>query len=476
MTRNTDEVWDLVDARQAAYAALSDRVWAMPELAFEERRSAAAHAEMLRHEGFQVTEGVAGLPTAVMGEAGEGGPVIAFLGEFDALPGLSQAAFVTEPRPLERNGLGHGCGHNLLGTGSLLAAAALKDWLAARGLPGRVRYYGCPAEECGAGKAFMVRDGAFRDVDVAISWHPAAFSAVNPARSLALLQTDFTFIGKASHAAVAPHLGRSALDAVELMSAGVNYLREHVPGDARIHYAYLDAGGVAPNVVQAEATVRYIVRAADAAGLQDVAERVGQVAAGAALMTGTQVASAVVSAMSSLLANEPLSDLMQDVLDRLGPVIFDEEDRRFAQGIRATLSPEALDAAYCKAGLEPTGAPMAECNVKQEAGGTAMLGSTDVGDVSWAVPTVQLNGAAFAIGTAYHSWQLTAQGLAPAAHKGMSHAAKVMAGTAADLLLDPAHLEAAKAAHRAKLARRPFVSPLPEGLAAPVGIADAWPR
>jgi len=352
MTRNTDEVWNLVEVRQVAYAALSDRVWATPELAFAEHRSAAAHAEMLRHEGFRVTEGVAGLPTAVMGEAGEGGPVVAFLGEFDALPGLSQAAFITEPRPLERNGLGHGCGHNLLGAGSLLAAAALKDWLAARGLPGRVRYYGCPAEECGAGKAFMVRDGAFRDVDVAISWHPAAFSAVNPARSLALLQTDITFIGKASHAAVAPHLGRSALDAVELMSAGVNYLREHVPGDARIHYAYLDAGGPAPNVVQAQATIRYIVRAADVVGLQDVAGRVGQVAAGAALMTGTQVRSAVVSAMSSLLPNGPLSCLMQGVLDRLGPVRFDEEDRRFARSIQATLAPEALAAAYERDCLE----------------------------------------------------------------------------------------------------------------------------
>ncbi len=471
MTRNADDVWQLVDRRQEAYAAFSDKIWSMPELNFAEHRSAAEHAAMLRCEGFRVTERVAGIPSAVMGEAGDRGPVIAFLGEFDALPGLSQAAGVAEHRPLEQNGPGHGCGHNLLGAGSLLAAAAMKDWLAGHGLPGRVRYYGCPAEEGGAGKAFMARDGAFRDVDIAISWHPAAFSGVNPAKSLACQQIDFAFTGRASHAAVAPHLGRSALDAVELMSVGVNYLREHMPGDARIHYAYLNAGGIAPNVVQAEARVRYIVRSLGTADLLDLVERVRQVAVGAALMTGTQVQSGVISAMSNLLNNEPLSRVMHGALERLGPVRFDDADRSFARSIQGTLGVEAIASAHEKVGLDSADAPLADRIVLQGTPGTSMLGSTDVGDVSWAVPTVQLNGAAFAVGTAYHSWQLTAQGTAPAAHKGMLHAAKVMAGTAADLLLDPALLQEAKAAHQAKLARTPFVSPLPADLPAPIGMA-----
>src|SRR5579875_1015508 len=254
--QNSAKIWRNVEAKQEPFIALSDRIWGMPELNFEEFRSAAEHVAMLEAEGFRVTKGLAGIPTAIMGEAGEGGPVIAILGEFDALPGLSQEAGVAEHRPVEPGGAGHGCGHNLLGAGAMLAAAAVKDWLAARGMPGRVRYYGCPAEEGGAAKTFMVRDGAFDDVDIAISWHPAPFAGVNEAYSLAILQVDYRFVGRTAHAAVDPELGRSALDAAELMNLGVNYLREHMPSSARIHYAYLDAGGIAPNVVQATATLR----------------------------------------------------------------------------------------------------------------------------------------------------------------------------------------------------------------------------
>src|SRR5689334_17922957 len=277
---NTEEIWDAVDAKKAAFQELSDRVWATPEICFGEFKSVAEHTRQLEAEGFRVTTNCGGLPTAVMGEAGEGGPVIAILGEFDALPGLSQEAGVAERRELVNGGHGHGCGHNLLGAGAMLAATAIKDYLAKNGLKGRVRYYGCPAEEGGSGKAFMVREGAFDDVDVAISWHPAPFMALNVANSLSMIQLDFTFSGKASHAAAAPHLGRSALDAVELMNVGVNYMREHMPSDARIHYAMLDGGGVAPNVVQATAKVRYAVRARDLPGLRPLIERVKKLANG----------------------------------------------------------------------------------------------------------------------------------------------------------------------------------------------------
>jgi len=211
--RNSEEIWRLVDAHREDFIQLSDRVWGMPELAYTEHRSTAEHTDMLRQQGFRVTEKVAGIPTAVMGEAGEGGPVIAILGEYDALPGLSQVAGIAEKQELEAGGHGHGCGHNLLGSASLLAATAVKDYLAANKLPGRVRYYGCPAEEGGAAKGFMVRDGAFDDVDIAITWHPSAFSGVYEPISLANTRIDFSFQGRASHAAASPHLGRSALDA-----------------------------------------------------------------------------------------------------------------------------------------------------------------------------------------------------------------------------------------------------------------------
>jgi aminobenzoyl-glutamate utilization protein B len=469
--QNTEQIWRLVEAKQDEFIALSDRVWGMPELNFQEARSAREHADMLRAEGFRVTEAVGGIPTAVMGEAGEGGPVIAILGEYDALPGLSQEAGVAEHRPVEAGGAGHGCGHNLLGAGAMLAAAAVKDWLASQGVQGRVRYYGCPAEEGGAAKTFMVRDGVFDDVDIAISWHPAPFAGVNEAYSLAILQVDYAFTGRAAHAAVDPELVRSALDAAELMNVGVNYLREHMPSSARIHYAHLDSGGIAPNVVQAQAKLRYIVRAADLPQLQALAARVDRIAEGAALMTETTMERRVVSGMSNLLGNVPLERTLFDNLQRLGPPEFDAADRAFAEEIRKTVTPNDIESAHRRFGIPVTDAPLCNQIVPLEAKGGGMVGSTDVGDVSWAVPTVQMRGATYAIGTPGHSWQLTAQGKSPLAHKGMVHAAKAMAGTAIDVLNSPSMLEQAKADHQARLARTPFVSPLPEGLAPALDMA-----
>ncbi|MGI4951643.1 MAG: M20 family metallopeptidase [Janthinobacterium lividum] len=470
--QNTDRIWQLVDNHQDAFIGLSDRVWAMPELNFQERRSAAEHVAMLQDHGFRVSQGLAGIPTAVMGEAGAGGPVIAILGEYDALPGLSQEAGVAEHRPVEANGSGHGCGHNLLGAGAMLAAAAVKDWLAEQGIEGRVRYYGCPAEEGGAAKTFMVRDGSFDDVDIAISWHPAPFAGVNEAYSLAILQIDYDFTGRAAHAASDPELGRSALDAVELMNVGVNYMREHMPDDARIHYATLDAGGIAPNVVQSRARVRYIIRAAHLADLQVLAARVGKIAEGAALMTETRMTSTVLSGMSNLLGNTPLERTLFDNLARLGPPPFDAGDRAFARTMQATVRRDDIVSAHQRFGIPVTDAPLCDLIVPLEARGARMVGSTDVGDVSWKVPTVQARGATYAIGTPGHSWQLTAQGKTPAAHKGMVHVAKAMAGTAIDLLNDPALLAQAKADHQARLADTPYVSPLPDGIKPPFDMAE----
>lgn len=467
--QNTERIWSLVDVKREPFQQLADRVWGMPEIAYSEYRSVAEHLATLKAEGFTVRENLAGIPTAVMGEAGAGGPVIAILGEYDALPGLSQIAGITEPKPVEAGGHGHGCGHNLLGSAALLAATAVKDMLAELGIAGRVRYYGCPAEEGGAAKGFMVREGCFDDVDIAISWHPASFNRVDDARSLANTRIDYTFRGRPSHAAASPHLGRSALDAVELMSVGVNYMREHMPSDARIHYAYLDAGGIAPNVVQGTAKVRYAIRARDLVGMNALIARVNRIADGAALMSETTVEKRVVSAVSNLLGNTPLEEAMQRVFDRLGGPGFDDQDRAFAAKIQATLTQEDIASAYRRAGVPMReNTPLCDFVVPRETVGEAMLGSTDVGDVSWAVPTVQARIATHAIGTPLHTWQVTAQGKMPAAHKGMVYAAKVMAATAMEALNSPRLIEKAREDHKARLATNPYVCPIPTDVRPPV--------
>ncbi|WP_026869670.1 M20 family metallopeptidase [Inquilinus limosus] len=467
--QNSETIWQMVDAKRTEFEALSDRIWGMPEIAYTEYRSVAEHTAMLKAQGFRVTENLAGIPTAVMGEAGEGGPVIAILGEYDALPGLSQEAGIAEPKPLPGNGYGHGCGHNLLGSAAMLAATAVKDFLEATGRPGRVRYYGCPAEEGGAAKAFMVRAGAFKDVDIAITWHPASLTRVGEALSLANTRMDFHFTGRASHAAAAPHLGRSALDAVELMNVGVNYMREHMPSDARIHYAMLDSGGIAPNVVQASAKVRYAIRARDLAGMLALNERVRKIAQGAALMTETTVAISIMSAVSNMLGNTPLAEAMHQNLLRLGPVPFDAADRDYAAQIQATLSEEDILTDYRRVGIPPRpDTPLCDFIVPREAKGEPMIGSTDVADVSWVVPTVEVRVATHAIGTPGHSWQITAQGKAPAAHKGMVHAAKAMAGTALDVLSDELLLARAKQDHRERTAATPYVCPIPPEVQPPL--------
>jgi aminobenzoyl-glutamate utilization protein B len=345
---NIDPVWDAADEHAPDYIALADAVFHTPEVCYTEHRSAAAHRAQLVAEGARITDGLAGIPTAVMGEWGAGGPVIAILGEYDALPGLGQEPGVAEHRPM--GDTGHGCGHNLLGSAALLAAVALRDWLRDTGTPGRVRYYGCPAEEGGAAKTFMVRAGLFADVDAAITWHPADYTGVMAPDALANTRIEFTFTGRAAHAAASPELGRSALDAVELMNVGVNYLREHMPDDARVHYAYLYAGGEAANVVQAKARVLQLVRARTNGELLPLVDRVRDIARGAALMTGTTVTEKVRSAVSNLLTCPPLERLMEAHLLRLGPPPFEASDVPFAEAIRATLTEADIAATWKRTG------------------------------------------------------------------------------------------------------------------------------
>ncbi|MBR1271685.1 amidohydrolase [Bradyrhizobium sp. AUGA SZCCT0222] len=470
---NRSDIWRGIDVIKPRFIDLADRVWAMPEVCYTEARSAAEHLAELRHQGFRISENVADIPTALMGEWGEGGPVIAFLGEYDALPGLSQEAGVAEHRPIEAGGHGHGCGHNLLGSAALLAATAVKDWLAASKTPGRVRYYGCPAEEGGAAKTFMVRSGAFDDADIAITWHPNSFWEVSVTPSLANTRADFIFTGRASHAAVSPHLGRSALDAVELMNVGVNYMREHMPSEARVHYALLDTGGIAPNVVQAHARVRYSIRDRDLPGMSALVARVHKIAQGAALMTETSVEMKIISAVSNVLDNTPLEQTLHRIMEELGPPHFDAADNEFAAKIRATLTENDIASVYHSIGMDPTDRPLADFIVPLDAKRNPQIGSTDVGDVSWVVPTVQVHAPTVAIGTPFHTWQIVAQGKSPHAHKAMVQAAKAMAALGVQALGDPALIAAAKADLKKRTARTPYVNPLPDNVAPPLNMSLA---
>jgi aminobenzoyl-glutamate utilization protein B len=466
---NEHPLWAYVEDAKGRFKDLSDRVWATPETCYAEIASVAAHIEELTFQGFRVQENVAGIETAVIGEAGSGGPVIAFLGEFDALAGLSQKADVFERDAMIEGANGHGCGHNLLGSAAMLAATAVKNWLEQTDTPGRVRYYGCPAEEGGAAKAFMVRDGAFDDVDIAISWHPGSIPGIMKGSSLSNARIDFTFEGRASHAAAAPHLGRSALDAMELMSVGVNYLREHMPDAARIHHAIIDGGGISPNVVQAHAKARYVVRAATAPEMLMLLERVRKVAAGAALMTETRVSDQVLAAVSNLIYNAPLGEAMQRNLDQLGPPPFSDVDRAYAARFQATLDEDAILEAYQSRGLvEEERKPLADFVVPGDVPAQPLGGSTDVADVSWVVPTVQMWGANHAIGTQLHSWQAVAQGKSQPAIKGMVHAAAVMAATGADALFDPDLRARAKDDLIRRIGPRGYICPLPENAEPPI--------
>ncbi|MCL2892421.1 M20 family metallopeptidase [Brenneria tiliae] len=463
------EICELIAGKRQQFFALSDGIWDTPELNYEEYRSAAQHQAVLEAEGFRLTSGIAGMPTALLGEFGRGAPVIAILGEYDALPGLSQQADVAEPKPLENGGNGHGCGHNLLGTAALQAATAVKDYLQKHDIPGTVRFYGCPAEEGGSSKGFMVKAGVFDDVDIAICWHPATFTGVNSPVSLACNELNFYFKGRASHAASSPHLGRSALDAVELMNVGVNYMREHMPSSARVHYAITDSGGHAPNVVQANATVRYLVRARQLPELHQLVKRVKKIAEGAALMTETEVSSEVLSGDANLIGNPPLEQRMHEHLLALGPIAFDEADRQLAATFQAALTAEDISGSYARFGVKPQpGLTLHDGIYPLYSPNEAFIGSTDVGTVSWVVPTVQIRSATYAIGTPAHSWQLVAQGKTAAAHKGMEYAAKAMASLAVDLLLTPDLISQAKADHQAKLQQTPFENPIPDDVSPPL--------
>ncbi len=459
-----------IESMKPHFTTLSDSIWDFAELKFEEKQSAGVLANALEENGFVVRRGVAGMDTAFIGEFGHGKPVIAFLGEFDALAGMSQMAGVAEAKPLEPDATGHGCGHNLLGVGSLMAAIALARHLKANNLPGTVRYYGCPGEEGGSGKTFVVRAGLFDDVDAALTWHPAPFNGVRSTNNLAVLEYFYRFKGVASHASNAAHLGRSALDAVELMNVGVNFLREHMPQDCRVHYAITDAGGKAANVVQAKAEVLYLIRAPEMRQALDLAARVDKVARGAAMMTETEVEIVFDTASTNLLPNITLETAMHENMVALGPIAFDEADQAFAKVIQDTFTEEAIKSSIRLYQIKGDvfsngkidGSTPLHLGLRDFEGQSHFrAGSTDVGDVSWVTPTAQCWTPAWAIGTNPHTWQVVAQGKSPAAHKAMAHAAKTLASTGLSLMTSPELLESVKKEWLEKTEGSDYVCPIP---------------
>ncbi len=448
-----DRIVELVDSKKDFFAKVSDDVWATPELGFLEFKSAATLEKALEEQGFKVEKGIADIETAFKGTWGSGKPVIAFLGEFDALPLLSQKAGSGTREPLEAGGCGHGCGHNALGAGAMAAATAYRDYLRENDLPGTVVYFGCPAEESGCGKTFMAREGVFDDVDIALTWHPGDTISLFNTSSLANIIVLFHFKGIASHAAASPHMGRSALDAAELMNVGVQFLREHVIPEARIHYAFTDVGGGAPNVVQNTSTVLYYIRAPKTSQVMEIYPRVVKCAEGAAHMTETELTVEIKTALSDYIPNDVVSNLMSDCMQELGPMEFSEESRKIAAEIYGSLTEAEIEsgiksmARYMS--LEEATKMVKETHLcpipfKYHRLNVAMPGSTDVGDVSYVVPTAQLTATTEILGTSGHSWQITAQSGTVLAHEGLTYAAKAMALTAVRLTEKPELIQRAK--------------------------------
>jgi len=433
-----------IDANAEAYSKAAMEIWDYAEVGYQEYKSTDVLQKLLADGGFNVTSGVAGMPTAFTATFGSGKPVIGILGEFDALPGVSQQA-IPEKAPVEGGVAGHACGHHLFGVASAAAAISLKTWLQNSGSPGTIRFYGTPAEEGGSGKVYMVRGGLFDDVDVVINWHPGSVNSASPGTSLANKTGKFRFYGVSSHAAAAPERGRSALDAVEAMNMMVNMMREHIKEDARIHYVITN-GGNAPNVVPDYAEVYYYVRHKENDEVKDMWSRLENAAKGAALGTDTRVEVEVTGGVYSLLPNEVLAKLMYTNLQKVGGYAYTNEEKLFAEKISSTLGKSAMDL-----GLTQQILPY------ELRDGSA---STDVGDVSWNVPTVGLSTATWVPGTAAHSWQAVACGGTSIGIKGMMIAARAMAFTGYDLFKSSSTIEEAKSEFRKKRGSEFVYSPL----------------
>lgn len=425
--KTQQEIIKSIDAQQDKYVSVAHKIWEFAEVGYQEVKSSALLQETLKQAGFTIEAGVAGMPTAFIASYGSGKPVIGILGEFDALPGVSQDA-TPELKQVPGRPAGHACGHHLFGTASAAAAIAVKNWMIANNKSGTIRFYGTPAEEGGSGKVYMVREGLFKDVDLVFHWHPGAQNSAGARSSLANKSGKFRFTGIASHAAAAPDRGRSALDGVEAMNDMVNMMREHVSSETRIHYV-ITRGGEAPNVVPAFAEVYYYVRHPQRDVVKEVWDRVTRAAQGAALGTDTKVEWEITGGVYDLLPNEALARVVDANLRIVGGYTYDEIEKAFAEKVQKTFTtvPPALTST----------STISEFKILPGAG----FGSTDVGDVSWVVPTAGLSTATWVPGTAAHSWQAVAAGGTSIGHKGMMIAAKTLALSITDVMSNPVLIE-----------------------------------
>ena len=467
-----DFVCQKIDEKRDTFISLSDRIWEYAELSLKEYKSKDDYVKLLSSLGFEVEENVAGLETAFLGKFGTGSPKIAILGEFDALSGLSQEGNCIFKKPLLSGGAGHGCGHNLLGAGALSAAYGIKCYLEESGKSGTVIFYGTPGEEGGAGKAYMAKLGLFSDCDAALTWHPSDVNEIVTGSCNSTVQILYKFKGVASHAAGDPENGRSALDAVEIMNIGAQFLREHIKQDARIHYSIIDAGGDSPNVVQPTASVLYMIRSELVSDLNELVKRVDKCAEGASLMTETEFERVFIDGCSNTVPNHTLEKLLFDNMSRLGAEKYTDEEWELARALKATYNNNELQGISVKYDRE------AKKYVKEKSeNGTRAIndflvplyqgehfspGSTDVGDVSWQTPTAQLNITCFSAGAPGHSWQNVSIAKSSIAHKGLINAGKILAMSAIELYENPEIIKIAKEEFKNSLEGE-FVSPIPDG-------------
>lgn len=456
---NKEQVLETLESMGDTINEINQAIWHNPEVAGNEETSANLYRKALQDNDFTIVE-TQGMPHAFYGEYGSGSPVIAVLGEYDALPGLSQEVDVTY-KPVTPDGPGHGCGHNLLGAAPFGAALAIKKYLETTGKPGTIRYYGCPEEETLVGKVKMIKAGAFEGCDLALSWHPMTVNAPIQNAFLALDSMKFRFKGISAHAGQSPESGRSALDAVELMNVGANYLREHVIEKARIHYTITNAGG-APNIIPKDAESWYFVRAPRRKDVEDISARLLNVAKGAALMTDTQVEMEVLGGCYEYLPNQVLLELTQQNMSEVTLPVYTEEEQQLAARLQQTVDQQqvALERRkYLSDTAEET--TMYEGAMTIEEGKkVAVSGSSDSGDVSWIMPMNFFLGAAWPLGITNHSWQATAAAGSSLGTKSMMYAARVFTGMMYDLLNDTSLVTSAKAEFMERTASQPYSSPL----------------
>ncbi|MBR0481261.1 MAG: amidohydrolase [Firmicutes bacterium] len=463
-----------VDGISDKIIEISHKIWEYAELSLKEFKSADLYVKECEAMGFEVKKGISGIETAFSASYGSGRPVIGILAEYDALSGLSQKAFCPEKAPLVPGASGHGCGHNMLGAGSFGAACAVKDYLEKSGHEGTVILFGCPGEEGGAAKAFMARDGIWKGLDCALTWHPGDTNEVSTGTCNSSIQVLYKYKGVAAHAAGNPEMGRSALDAVELLNIGVQFLREHMPSDCRVHYAIIDGGGVSPNVVQSEASVLYMVRSVDVADSVALQARVDKIAEGAAMMTETTYERQFIDGTANTVPNTVLEKLMHENLQYVPLPEHTREELDFAAKVYGTYEKNGklpgMGAQYdndiaekvkelvkcCSEGLYDFVMPF-------YSGDEFHPGSTDVGDVSWETPAVQFNTVCFAADAPGHSWQNVSFGGSTVGDKGTVQASKVLACAAIDLFEKPEILSAAKEEFAKRMEGKEYTCPIPEG-------------